>query len=243
MISGFSAEVTVILLVPIDKPVTNPFSSIVAIDSLSEVQVTVLFVVSSGVNTALSCKVPPTYKFLSSASIWIPSAFLSSTVTCIDFLISVSLAVTVIVAVPSCKAVTSPFSTDTISGFSELHVRSSFTSSGDTLAVNCFDEFVPRTKVSIGVSPSYTSIDAFFTLTTNVLLPLPKRPVQLWVIMILSSLALRPVTLAVFPLPSTLAHSGLEDFQLSPIPVNDPSVSVKVMGSPPTYTSCSPKLS
>ena len=135
-----SFALAVMVAVPSLTAVTSPFASTVAMFSSEEVHARLLFVAFSGATLAFNANVSPSVSVCSVALSVMPS---TSTTGAFTFMVHLaetllpSVALTVMVAVPSLTAVTSPFAS-TVAMFSseEVHARLLFDAlAGSTLAV------------------------------------------------------------------------------------------------------------
>ena len=158
--------VTVIVAVPTATAVTSPFAT-VAILGLSLSYLTSLFVAVVGVTVAIKVLSAPTFKESPSLSRFTPvTAMIDSvtvTVTVSVFVLSAD-DVTVIVAVPTATAVTSPFATVAILGLSLSYLTSLFVAVvGVTVAIKVLS--APTFKESPSLS-RFTPVTAMIDSVT-----------------------------------------------------------------------------
>ena len=162
-----SLVVTVIFAAPPLIAVTLPDSSTFATASLSEVQVTFLFVASSGVIVAFiisSSPMPSNFSFGSTDTPVTTTILEALTVTAQVAVLSPSLVVTVILAVPAATAVTLPSSTVATLELSDIHLTLlSAASVGVTVAVRVNSSPI---LIALVVSLSVTPV-TFFTASVG----------------------------------------------------------------------------
>ncbi len=167
--ADFVPAAAVIVALPSDTAVTKP-SLTVAIVSSEEVHVTVLSSVAvSGLTVAVSSTVSPSTTVASvlSRDTEVIAIVFSFTVTVQVAVFSPAAAV--MVAVPAALAVTVPFSTEAMSGLSEVHTILSVLSAGLTVAFST--SVSPTLSSSAVLSSSTLSAGTSLSVTLTVHLP------------------------------------------------------------------------